>query len=173
MQKNIRSKDRKTSGQSYLDKTLSILHINCRGCERYTDCCSPDCISCMCEAIAKNGTAEKIRLESAKDTEISGRAAELVCDLARINRPLILMPKGRKCAKCPRHPEAIISSTWAEFPDPHFRNACSRLYSDRNDGPECAVCLQKTYTALNSADAEMERIRTKVTDLAESKDVRI
>ncbi|MCQ2085390.1 MAG: hypothetical protein MJZ21_04505 [archaeon] len=153
-------KDKKAEpGTSYIERNSEILHINCRGCSHFPDGCAPDCISCMCEAVANNGTAEKIRLESGRDVEFSGRAAEMVCNLARIRRPIIQIPTGRKCARCPRNPESIINFAWSEFPDPNFDAASSRLYSDMSDGPECTACMQRTYNAISAAKNEMEKIR--------------
>ena len=42
----------------------------------------------------------------------------------------------------------------------------SRLYSDSRDGPECTVCMQKTYAILKKAEDDLSRIRTKASELA-------
>lgn len=149
--------------------TGNILTIQCRGCEHLPDACSQNCINCICDAIVREGTAERIRLLSGKDIDISGPSAEIFCDLAKVNRPITTIPTGRKCMKCPRSPAKVLENVWAEFPDPSFTSACARLYTDSRDGPECYACLQKTYSALMAADGEMNSIREKTSSLAGGK----
>ena len=158
-------------GSSYRIDDSNTLCVNCRGCDQFPDSCSQVCISCICEAIASNGTAERIRLVSSKDIEISGGTAELICSLARIRRPLLNTPKGRQCSRCPRSPMAILDATWSDFPDPDFKRACARLYSDSNDGPECIACMQRTYNAISATEKEMDSIRSKAKELCRSKGV--
>ncbi len=158
-------------GSSYRVDDSNTLCINCRGCGHYPDSCSPVCISCICEAVDANGTAERIRLVSTKDTEITGGTAELICSLARIRRPLVATPGRRQCTRCSRSPDAILNTTWSEFPDPDFRKACARLYSDSRDGPECIACMQRTYNAIITAEKEMDSIRSKAKGFCRSKGV--
>ncbi len=158
-------------GSSYRSDNTGTLCINCRGCGNFPDACSPVCISCMCEAVNANGAAERIRLVSAKDTEVSGCTAEIICSLARIRRPIVADPAGRGCSRCPRSPAAVLGSTWSEFPDPDFRKACARLYSDTGDGPECMACMQRTYGALTACGREMDAIREKAREMCRSKGV--
>ncbi len=156
-------------GSSRRSDDSNTLCINCRGCERFPDSCNRACVICMCEAVLDSGTAEKIRLVSNKDVEITGATAEIICSLARIRRPLISDPSGRKCAKCSRSPSAILGSTWSDFPDPDFKKACSRLYSDSSDGPECIACMQRTFNALSVCERDMDAIRSKTKDACRSR----
>lgn len=152
-------------GTASVDERDGSVIISCRDCTQFPDPSSTKCISCICEAISVCGSADKIRMIGVKDTELSGDAAEIFCDLARLCRPLV-KNVGRKCSGCPRSPEKIYDSVWAEFPDMSFAKACSRLYTDSRDGPECAGCLQRTYITLTNCDAEMKRIQEKMTLMA-------
>ncbi len=171
MKASKRKQNAPAPGTSYRTDNSSTLCINCRGCERFPDSCCPQCISCMCEAVNANGAAERIRLVSTKDTEVSGGMAEIVCSLARIRRPIITEPPCRKGSRCPRSPASILESTWADFPDPDFKRACARLYSDSRDGPECIACMQRTYNALCTCEREMDTIRGRAKEMCRSKGV--
>lgn len=145
------------------DASLSnnTLTISCEGCENLPDACGRNCINCICDAIVREGTAERIRLLSGRDIDISGASAEILCDLAKVNRPITVIPSGRRCLRCPRSPAKVLEGVWAEFPDPSFTSACARLYTDSRDGPECNACMQRTYNALTMAETEMRAIREK------------
>lgn len=149
-----------------------ILTVNCRGCGQFPDVGSPVCIRCMTAFISKNGTADRIQLKAGKDTEVSGPAAEILCDLAMLNRPDYQVSGGKACESCMRSPSKVLEAAWADFPDPSFSSVAGSLYSDYRDGPECALCLQRTHSALLSADANMEKIRKKAALLTENKGLR-
>ena len=163
--KTVRKTKKDTPGKAFIQEGADTLCITCRGCDQFPDSCSPVCISCICEAVSECGTADKIKLVSTKDTVISGSTAEILCSLARIRRPLLPQPSGRRCARCPKSPRAILESAWSEFPDPNFKAALSRLYSDSRDLPECTACMQRTYNAITSSEKEMEAIRERAKTL--------
>ncbi len=152
-------------GTATIDEKDGSIVISCRDCTQFPDPSSVKCISCICEAISECGAASKIKMIGIKDTELSGDAAEIFCDLSRICRPVVSNTK-RKCANCPRSPERIYDAVWSEFPDMSFAKACSRIYTDSRDGPECAGCLQKTYLTLANCDTEMKKIEEKITNMA-------
>ncbi len=152
-------------GTASLDEKDGSLNIYCKGCTQFPDPSAARCISCICEAIGACGTSEVIRLTGTREMELSGDAAEIFCDLARLCRPMAGITK-RKCAGCPRSPEQIYDSVWSEFPDLSFAKACSRLYSDSGDGPECAGCLQRTYLTLTNCDAELKKIEDRIASVA-------
>ena len=163
--KSLRKHRKETPGETFRPDAGDTLCITCRGCHQFPDSCSPVCISCICEAVSECGTADKIKLISTKDTVISGSTAEIMCSLARVRRPLLSQPSGRRCARCPKSPRAILESAWSEFPDPNFKAALSRLYSDSRDLPECTACMQRTYNAITSSEKEMEAIRERAKTL--------
>lgn len=140
------------------------LCIDCIGCLQHPDACSPACISCICDAACERGCAPRIRLHGIREVEIIGKGAELLCSLAQVSRPVALETHGRRCGRCRHSPERLIDDAWSTFPDMDFDSICSRLYSDRNDGPECAACMQRTYNILKNSEAELEAIRRKVSD---------
>lgn len=148
-------------GTATIDETDGSISVSCKNCTQYPDPASTKCICCICEAVSVCGATDTIRLSGVKDMEISGDAAEIFCDLARLCKP-IANDQKRKCVRCPRSPQAIYDSVWSEFPDMSFAKACSRIYTDSRDGPECAGCLQKTYITLSNCDVEMKRIHEKV-----------
>ncbi|MBO4502253.1 MAG: hypothetical protein J5707_01165 [Candidatus Methanomethylophilus sp.] len=156
---------KETPGKAFRSDGNDTLCITCRGCNQFPDSCSPVCISCICEGVSECGTADKIKLISTKDTIISGSTSEILCSLARVRRPLLSQPNGRRCARCPKSPQAILESTWSEFPDPNFKVALSRLYSDSRDLPECTACMQRTYNAITSSEKEMDEIRERAKTL--------
>lgn len=163
MKFNIRknSKDRSIPGSAVLQNSTDTLSVNCRGCERDPDVCSDECISCICEAISDNGTAEKIRLVSSKDTEISGGTAGIICSLANIRRPIVVTSSGTRCARCTKCPDAVFAAAWADFPNLDFVTARNMLIPAVGDPPECTPCMQRTFNALASAEKDMGAITEK------------
>ncbi|MEE3400928.1 MAG: hypothetical protein VZQ28_03080 [Methanomethylophilus sp.] len=157
-------KAEQTAGTASYDP-CGILRVHCRGCDQVPDAGSPACIRCITAAISSEGAAERIWLEGGKDTEIHGPAAEILCDLAQI-RTVLRPSDGRRCSSCGRSPERVIGDAWADFPDPSFASACDRLYSLRDDSPECTACLQRTRAALMMADDGMARVREKAARIA-------
>lgn len=153
-------------GTATISETDGSLVINCKGCDQFPEPSSAKCTVCICEGLSQCGMAEKIKLLGIKDTEISGDAAELFCGLSQITLPLISCPGGRRCSRCSRSPENLMASLWEDFPDIPFATACARLYCDRNDGPECAGCLQRTYAALSNCDAQMRAVTEKAAEAA-------
>ena len=139
-------KAEQTAGTASYDP-CGILRVHCRGCDQVPDAGSPACIRCITAAISSEG------------------AAEILCDLAQI-RTVLRPSDGRRCSSCGRSPERVIGDAWADFPDPSFASACDRLYSLRDDSPECTACLQRTRAALMMADDGMARVREKAARIA-------
>lgn len=160
-----RTKDRTVPGAASLDTNSDTLSVNCRGCERNPDVCSADCISCICEAISANGTAERIRLVSSKDTEISGGTADIICSLANVRRPVVVTSSGSRCARCAKCPDAVFAAAWADFPNLDFVTARSMLISAAGDAPECTPCMQRTFNALAASEKDMDAIAEKAKKL--------
>lgn len=172
MAKTVRnSKKKQCPGEATVLPDSDTLCIDCKGCQQIPDAGSPVCINCVCSAVFRHGTADRIKLSAGKDTEISGPAAEIICELAQIGKPVSVVPDGRKCAKCPRSPERLFDAVWSEFPDPSFGSAYARLYVDGREPPECAACMQRTYSMLKSSEDEMGKIKEKTSDLAKNKGV--
>lgn len=165
-------RSREAPGGADLDQS-GILVVNCRGCSSCPDIGSPVCVRCITEHLSSLGSAERIRLTAGKDTEISGPAVELLCEMATISRPIASMPKGGRCSSCDRSPDRIISAAWADFPDPSFVAASDRLYTRSDDGAECSSCLQRTHAELVVAEEEMRRIRRRASTLASNRGVSI
>jgi hypothetical protein len=142
-----------------------VLCIDCRNCNQLSDPKSMPCINCMISSISELGNAERIKLRSGRDTEISGRAAEIFCELTDVTRfsDLKVDPvRGRSCAGCEYSPERILDLVQADFPDLSFEQVRSKLMVFRPEGHECSLCLQKTYRMLDQVELSMEKIRKKV-----------
>ena len=146
-----------------------ILMIHCRECTAYPDAGSPACVRCITSSMSRVGTADRVQLKAGKDTEISGPAAEILCDMASLSRVMLPASAGPRCASCARSPEKVMSSAWSDFPEPSFKAAADRLYTEPGDGPGCANCLQRTHSALMIAEANMERVRRKASRIAAAK----
>jgi hypothetical protein len=148
-----------------LDST-GILRIDCHGCAQLPDVGSPMCVRCIVNAVAELGGADRIQLRTGKDTEISGVAAELLCDLASVNRVSLDGNGDRRCAICSRAPQRVMAAAWTDFPDPSFAAAREGLYTAPGDGLGCAACLQRTHSALVMAERNMDRVKKKAAELA-------
>ena len=164
---SFRKNSKRTApGTAVTDRDSRSLIISCAGCEQLPDPSNGVCARCICEAIAEEGPSERIRLAGTRDTEISGSAAQLLCELATLSIPVMGDMQGRRCRGCSRSPSNVLCGAWADFPEPALGPAMSRLYSDPGDGPECTVCMQKTYAALKKADDDLSRIRAKASSMA-------
>ena len=161
-----RKSKRTAPGTASTDRDSRSLVISCTGCDQLPDPSNSACARCICEAIAEEGPSERIRLTGTRDTEISGGAARLLCELATLSIPVIGDMQGRRCRGCSRSPSNVLAGAWADFPEPSLGPAMSRLYSDTGDGPECTVCMQRTYAALKKADDDLSRIRAKASSMA-------
>lgn len=155
-------------GTGTMDRSGNLV-VNCRGCDQLPDAGSPVCIRCITAAISNVGTSDKIQLRAGKDMEISGRAAEILCDLAQLRRTSPPADGTRRCGTCMRSPSRVMGDAWADFPEPSFAAACDRLYGLAGDGPECASCLQRTHSALRMAEDSMGRVRDKAAKIASGK----
>ena len=153
-------------GTAQMNGESGSLIISCSGCGQLPDPSTPACARCICEAIASEGPAERIRLSGTRDTEISGNAAQILCGLATLSIPVVNDMQGKRCSNCSRSPSNILETAWADFPEPSIAPAMSRLYSDAGDGPECTVCMQKTYAALKKAEEDLTDIRSRASAMA-------
>ena len=155
-------------GTASVDRSGNLV-VHCGGCDQVPDAGSPVCVRCIASAVSSEGTAEKIRLKAGRDTEISGGAAEILCDLALLRRASLPTNGTRKCSVCSRSPVKVMGDAWADFPEPSFAAACDRLYALADDSPECTACLQRTHTALRAAEDSMARVKDKASKLASGK----
>ena len=145
------------------------LCIDCRGCAQIPDVKSPDCIRCMVHNISQYGNAERIRMRTGRDLEISGVATELLCDLAFVDRSSQVVGRSennRSCSNCDYSCEKIFDLAWQGFPDPYFEAARGRLLEFRPVERECATCIQKTYRALDQSELGLNNIKKRVSVLA-------
>ena len=166
--KSSKKTDGPAPGTACMDRSGNLV-VSCRGCDQFPDAGSPTCIRCITSAISTEGVSDRIQLKAGKDTDISGQAAEVLCDLAQLRRATLPTNGTRRCSACMRSPVRVMGDAWADFPDPSFAAACDRLYSLAGDGPECAACLQRTHSALRMAEDNMERVREKAARIASGK----
>lgn len=141
------------------------LLIDCRKCPRPSEARSSECIRCIVTNVSLCGNAERIRLRTSKDTEISGPAAEILCDMAFVSRSARTSAgsfASRSCGSCGYSCDKIIDMAWSGFPEPYFDQARSKLMAFRPGERECELCLQKTYRSLDQAEQVFGGMRKKV-----------
>ncbi len=139
------------------------LMIDCNGCSHQPDLCSAVCIRCAVARISALGNADRIRLRAGRDLEVSGAAAEVLCDLASLDR-LVRDARGRtgiRCGGCEYAGRRIIGEAWEGFPEPCFAGARERLMRFRAEDRRCAGCIQRTYRLLDQAERGLENIRRR------------
>lgn len=159
---------RKTE-ESYASVEGDTLSIDCRNCMCVPEIRSAECIRCIVSAISEHGNAERIRLRTGRDLEISGPSAEILCELAFVDRSANTMnsSSGRRgCANCQFSCRNVFNVAWQGFPDPYFEAAREMLLSFRAEDQECASCMQRTYRALDQAELGLKNIKKKVSTLA-------
>lgn len=141
-----------------------VLSIDCRTCPYVPEMRSSECVRCVVHWISECGNPERIRLRTSRDLEISGTAAEILCDMASLDRSISLPgpATGRSCSGCPYTYQRIIDIAWQGFPDPFFESARNALMMFRAEDPECTNCIQKSYRALDQAEINLKNIRNKV-----------
>lgn len=166
---SVKRKEAACPLQSRSVDPAGILHIDCCACSQLPDVGSPGCVRCIADALAQLGGADRIQLRTGKDTEISGPAAEILCELAAVNRVSLSATDDRRCASCARSPQRVMAAAWADFPEPSFAAARNGLYTAPEDGPGCAACLQRTHSALTMAERNMDRVRQKAAAMAAAK----
>ncbi|MFA6952678.1 MAG: hypothetical protein WCQ23_06425 [Candidatus Methanomethylophilaceae archaeon] len=141
-----------------------VLCIDCRDCRAVPEIRSPDCIRCIVRCISQSGNAERIKLRTSRDLEISGPAAEILCELSFLDRTADNMNghnKPRSCANCEYSCDRIFDIAWQGFPDPYFESARGKLMRFRAEDQMCSTCLQKTYRALDQAELGLKNIKKK------------
>jgi hypothetical protein len=142
------------------------LTIDCRKCLHVPEIRSSDCIRCMVGCISSHGNAERIRLRTGKDMEISGQTANILCELALLDRSVKsadVSVRAHSCNVCDYSRVNVINVAWQGFPDPYFEAARELLMKFRAEDRECANCLKKTYRALDQAELGLKNIKKKTT----------
>ena len=153
---------RQTKDAEMCDDTL---HIECRKCKRAPNIRSSECMGCMVDCITECGNADRIRLRTSRDLELSGQAAELLCELAGIRmfaKSVHRGLKGRNCAGCEHSCERVLASAWSGFPEPSFDTARNGLMKFSPSSPACSNCIQKSYRILDQTELNMGNFRKKV-----------
>lgn len=142
-----------------------VLCIECTKCNRLPDTRSSECISCIIKCISEVGSSERLRLRTSRDVEVSGTAADILCELASVDRSVRSMSKSdktRSCNGCRCSPNYVFDRAWQSFPDPNFDMARKEMMSFRPEGRSCENCLMKTYRALDQAEYTLSGIRKKI-----------
>lgn len=164
----MESKDRgkKKEKGSVMDR--DVLGINCRDCGRVPDPASAECIRCIVAEIRTHGCASRIRLRTGSDIEISGPAAEMLCELSFVDGLSSSIKTGgkRKCRSCNYSPEKILGIARESFPVPDFGGARGRLMSFRPTDELCGICVQRTYRSLDQAELSMSELSEKISSFA-------
>ncbi len=154
----------KKDERNYEKMVDNTLFIDCRECPQVPELRSPNCVKCIVGSISRCGNAENIRLRTSRDTEISGRAVEILCQLAAIDRSSrpLSEEKDHKCKECVYSCKNIFGIAWEGFPDPYFESARTKLLEYKTSNSKCDTCLQKTYRALDQAELGLTNIKKQV-----------
>jgi len=158
----VNKKKEQSSDVEIIGETLCI---DCRKCLQIPDIRSSDCVRCIVYNISKCGNSERIKLRTSKDVEISGIAAEILCDMAFLDRSAHTISRSEKshsCNNCEFSCVNIFNVAWQGFPDPFFESARGKLLTFRPTNRDCDICLQKTYRALDQAELGLNNIKKKV-----------
>ncbi|MGE0015375.1 MAG: hypothetical protein AB7S83_04240 [Candidatus Methanomethylophilaceae archaeon] len=170
MERGKKKKNRKNSvAGAKIDG--DVLSIDCQDCRKVPDAGSAECIRCIVSKVSENGCASRIRLRTGRDTEISGPAAEVLCELSFIDRSTSSVGGGpmRRCGSCRHSCDRIVGIAWSAFPAPDFAGARGKLMSFRPSNGVCEVCVQKTYRALDQAELSISEISKRVSAMADGK----
>lgn len=157
-----KGRDKKSEDRSAMD--CDVLSINCRSCGNIPDPATPECMKCIVTEIKSKGCSSRIRLRTGNDIEISGPAAEMLCELSfadNLSSP-VKNVGGRKCRSCNYAPEKILNVARAAFPIPDFAGARGRLMSFRPGNEICGICVQRTYRTLDQAELSMSELSGKI-----------
>lgn len=160
-----KGRDKKKENRSVMD--CDVLSINCRSCGNIPNPASSECIKCIVTEVKSKGCSSRIRLRTGNDIEISGPAAEMLCELSFVDglSSSVKTVKGRKCKGCNYSPEKILGVARAAFPVPDFAGARGRLMSFRSADEICGICIQRTYRTLDQAELSMSELSEKITSL--------
>jgi len=136
------------------------LLIDCRGCSERPDMGSPGCLRCVCRHMAGHGGRERISLRTARDTEYSGRAVEILNEVAALESMASSAGSrgGRGCGACEASCSKVFDRAWSALPRPDFDGARAALRGFRPSGEGCEACIQRTYRMLDQAETGFERI---------------
>jgi hypothetical protein len=148
-----------------------VLSIDCRECGNVPDAGSDECIRCIVSKISENGCAARIRLRTGRDTEISGPATEILCELSFIDRSASSLSGRpmRRCGSCRHSCDRIVGIAWSTFPTPDFAGARGKLMSFSPSNGVCEVCVQKTYRALDQAELSISEISKRVSAMVDGR----
>lgn len=149
---------------SRLDAT-GTLNIDCKACGREPDPRTNECIRCISAAVSAEGAGDRIILHKIRDMQITGDAAELICDLSSVMSAPVRDPDDRQCSDCPRRPSEIMEELWSGFPNPKFSECASKVWVGPGEDPECVICLQRTSMHIRNAEKGMSAIRERVADI--------
>ncbi|MDR3206014.1 MAG: hypothetical protein LBT41_02810 [Candidatus Methanoplasma sp.] len=153
---------RKAEAGGKAELTDDVLCIDCRGCVRTPEVRSNECIRCIVRQMAEKGSAGKVRMRTALDTELSGPAAEILGELASIYRSASSMKqseKSRSCGTCDHSCKKVFNAAWVGFPDPYFGAARNSLACVKPSSAECAACVRKTLRAIDQAELCLGRVK--------------
>lgn len=139
------------------------LCIDCGGCGQVPDIRSGECVRCVVGRISALGNADRIRLRAGRDLEVFGDAAEVLCDLASLDRLVrgAASSTGLRCGACEHSCKRIVEEVWEDFPEPRFGGVRGRLMGFRAEDRRCVDCIQATYRLLDQAEIGLEEIRRK------------
>ena len=160
------NKNKKNLVASKIDE--DVLSIDCRDCGRIPDAACAECIRCIVTEMKKHGCVERIRMRTGRDIEVSGPAAEIICELLFIDKSssAIRTKKKGKCRSCNYSGDRIIDIAWESFPSPDFAGARGKLMSFKTGRNVCDVCVQKTYRALDQAELSISELSQKASLLS-------
>lgn len=155
------SKNKKNHVKSEIDG--DVLSIDCRDCGRIPDAACAECIRCIITEMKKHGYVERVRMRTGRDIEISGPAAEILCELSFIDKSssVIRTKKKGRCKSCNYSGDRIIDIAWKSFPVPDFAGARGKLMSFKTGRNVCDICVQKTYRALDQAELTISELSEK------------
>lgn len=162
---NIRSiAKNKNKNRSSTELIDDVLCIDCRCCRKVPDVKTIECMRCMVANISEYGNAGRIRLRTSRDLELSGPAAEMMCELAMLCRSTMpfSINDSRSCNDCNNSCGRVMEIIWSGFPDPNFDSARGRLTSFRPSKGECNTCIQRTYRALDQTELGFNNLRKKI-----------
>ncbi|MDD2410627.1 MAG: hypothetical protein PHV81_03000 [Candidatus Methanomethylophilaceae archaeon] len=171
MYSGAKKKGNRKNGAAGSEIEGDVLSIDCRDCGKIPDPGSAECIRCIVSRISENGCAVRIRLRTGRDTEISGPAAEVLCELSFIDRSAssVGVRKMRRCGSCRYSCDRVVGIAWGAFPSPDFAGARGKLMSFRPSNSVCEVCVQKTYRALDQAELSISEVSKRVSAMADGK----
>lgn len=154
----------KSEAKCNTELTDDVLCIDCRCCSKVPDVRTNECMRCMVANISEYGNTGRIRLRTSRDLELSGSAAEMMCELAMLYRSTIPLSisDSRSCNDCNNSCRKVMEIIWSGFPDPNFDSARGRLTSFHPSKGECNTCIQRTYRTLDQTELGFNNLRKKI-----------